>query len=195
MENFKEINNMPKIGFCIIQHPFEVGAGMSQEYLKVVKDEFPRNRIAFIPFEKIIDNDPTAKEAGIYFKEKSIDVLVAIQSSWSNDYHIVDILEHIDVPVALWAMPGMENGSLCGIHQLGVFLYEIEKKYKIFYGEIKDKKIQEEIISFCRASGLKNFLRKQKIGLIGYRVNGMTEVTFDEFELKRKFGPRGKSVV
>ena len=112
MENFKQINNMPKTGFCITQHPLEVGAGMSQEHLKVVKEEFPRNSITFIPFEKIIDNDITAKEAGMYFREQNIDILVAIQSSWSNDYHIVDILEYVAVPIVLWAVPGMENGSI-----------------------------------------------------------------------------------
>ena len=65
MENFKQINNMPKIGFCITKHPLEVGAGMSQEHLKVVKEEFPRNSITFIPFEKIIDNDITAKNRAV----------------------------------------------------------------------------------------------------------------------------------
>jgi len=180
----------PKIGFCVVQHPLEVGADKSPQILKETVKEFSKYDVSFVPFDEIIDSDDKAAKAGDYFYNNKIDVLLAIESTWSNDYHIVDILEYIDVPVILWAIPGMENGSLCSIHQLGVVLSEIGKKYEIFYGDIGDKEIHKKILSYSKATALKKYLRKQKIGLIGYRVPGMTEVTFDEMELKRKFGPR-----
>lgn len=180
----------PKIGFCVIQHPLEVGADKSPQVLDEVIEKFSLYDVDFIPFMKIVDNDDRSTEAGAFFYQKEIDVLLAIESTWSNDYHITDILEYVDVPVILWAIPGMESGSLCGLHQLGVVLYELGKKYQILYGDISDKNVHSKILSYSRAASLKRYLRKQKIGLIGYRVHGMTEVSYDELELKRKFGPR-----
>ena len=182
--------NYPKIGFCVIQHPLEVGAEKSAQILEEIIKEFSNYNVDIISFNEIVDSDERAANAGNYFYENKVDVLLAVESTWSNDYHIVDILEYIDVPVALWAVPGMENGSLCSVHQLGVVLYELGRKYEIFYGDIGDKKIHSKILSYSKAVSLKKYLRKKKIGLIGYRVPGMTEVTFDELELKRKFGPR-----
>jgi len=189
MFNKKNIK-APKVGFCIVQHPVEVGSENSKKYLEMVKKVFPQDSISFIVFNKVIDNDNCSKEAGLYFRENNIDLLIAVYASWSNDFHLVDMLEYIDVPLVLWALPGMETGSLCGIHQLGVVLFFLKKKYKIFFGALDDKNIHNQVLSYCRAAGLKNYLRKQKIGLFGYRVHGMTEVTFDELELKNKFGPR-----
>ena len=188
--NIDNKKNYPKIGFCVIQHPLEVGAEKSAQILEEIIREFSNYDIDFISFNEIVDSDERTAKAGNYFYENKVDVLLAVESTWSNDYHIVDILEYIDVPVVLWAVPGMENGSLCSVHQLGVVLYELSKKYEIFYGDIGDKKIHSKILSYSKAVSLKKYLRKKKIGLIGYRVPGMTEVTFDELELKRKFGPR-----
>lgn len=143
-----------------------------------------------MPFNEFVDNDEHAAKAGKFFYEKNIDLLLCIESTWSDDNYVIDILEYTNAPIILWAVPGMQTGSLCGFHQLGVVLRELDMKHEIFYGDIGDINIQKKVISFAKAAGLKNYLRKSKLGLIGYRVPGMTEVTFDELELKRKFGPR-----
>jgi len=184
----KKIN--PRIGFCLIQNKFEVGADRSKEiYEKTIDDFFKYENIDFFPFSEFVDNDESAAKAGDFFYEKKIDLLLCIETTWSNDNYVIDILEYTNAPLMLWAMPGMETGSLCGFHQLGVVLHELDRKHEIFYGPVNDKNIQKKIITFANAAGLKNYLRKSKLGLIGYRVPGMTEVAFDEFELKRKFGP------
>ncbi|MCX6383657.1 MAG: hypothetical protein NTV16_04115 [Actinobacteria bacterium] len=184
----KKIN--PRIGFCLIQNKFEVGADRSKEiYEKTIDDFFKYENIDFFPFSEFVDSDESAAKAGDFFYEKKIDLLLCIETTWSNDNYVIDILEYTNAPLMLWAMPGMETGSLCGFHQLGVVLHELDRKHEIFYGPVNDKNIQKKIITFANAAGLKNYLRKSKLGLIGYRVPGMTEVAFDEFELKRKFGP------
>lgn len=184
----KKIN--PRIGFCLVQNKFEVGADRSKEiYDQAVKEFSKYNNIDFFPFCEFVDNDERAVQAGDFFYEKKIDLLLCIESTWSNDNYVIDILEYTNAPLVLWAMPGMETGSLCGFHQLGVVLHELDRKHEIFYGPVNDKNIQKKIITFAKAAGLKNYLRKSKLGLIGYRVRGMTEVAFDELELKRKFGP------
>jgi len=185
MNDFK-----PKVGFCVVDHPLEIGADKSYHVFNKTEEELKKHDFDLVSYSGIVDNDQDMVKAGQHFYQENIDVLLIIQTTWSNDYYVTDLLEYVDVPVCLWAIPGMENGSLCGVHQLGVVLAEINKKYEIFYGEIDDEKIHLNILSFCKAAGLKKYLRKQKIGLIGYRVPGMTEVTFDELELKRKFGPR-----
>ncbi|MCL4377338.1 MAG: hypothetical protein M1409_02970 [Actinobacteria bacterium] len=184
-------NLNPRIGFCLIQNKFEVGADNSKKiYDKIIEEFLKYENIDFLPFNEFVDNSVSANMAGEFFYEKKIDLLLCIESTWSNDDHVIDILEYTNTPLILWAMPGMQTGSLCGFHQLGVVLHELGRKHEIFYGDVGDVNIQKKVISLAKAAGLKNYLRKSKFGLIGYRVPGMTEVTFDEFELKRKFGPR-----
>lgn len=180
----------PRVGFCIVDNPLEVGSDQSDSILKKAVKELSGNELELLIYPKVVNNNLDMKKAGHFFYQEKADVMLVMQTTWSDDYHVTDLLEYIDVPVCLWAIPGMENGSLCGVFQLGVVLSEIDKKYEIFFGDINDKKIHAQIVSYCRAVGLKSYLRKQRIGLVGYRVPGMTEVTFDELELKRKFGPR-----
>lgn len=180
----------PKIGFCILQNPLEVGADKSNQILKDAIKELSNYTIDLIPFKEIVDSDLKAKKAGNFFYENDIDCLLIIEATYSYDFLALDILEYINVPIILWAIPGMDNGSLCGCQLLGVSLFEIGKDYKIFYSKVTDKKTHNKILSYSKASFLKRYLRTQKIGLIGYRMEGMTYVTFDEYELKNKFGPR-----
>lgn len=64
------------------------------------------------------------------------------------------------------------------------------KTYRFVYGELDDTQAHKKIEIFSQATALKRYLRKARLGLVGYRIPGMTEVTFDELELKSLFGPR-----
>ena len=51
-------------------------------------------------------------------------------------------------------------------------------------------KVLEEIGQIARAAALKDRLKYVKIGSIGGRVKGMTEIAFDELEIKDRTGVR-----
>jgi len=117
-------------------------------------------------------------------------VLCMIEGTWSSDYLVLDILEEVNVPIITWGLPGIRKGSLCGVQQLDCVLTELRKPYKFIYGSVEEKEPYEKIERYAIASALRRFLRRARLGLVGYRVRGMTEVTFDELELKSLFGLR-----
>jgi L-fucose isomerase-like protein len=58
------------------------------------------------------------------------------------------------------------------------------------YGPAGDADAITAIRRYAVAVNLAADLRKARLGLVGYRVPGMTEVAFDEFEFKAVLGPR-----
>jgi L-fucose isomerase-like protein len=79
---------------------------------------------------------------------------------------------------------------MCGSQQLGYVLRELGHPSRFVFGDAGDTAIRDRVLKFARAATLAQALRKTRLGLIGYRVPGMTEVTFDELELKSLLGPR-----
>lgn len=180
----------PKLGVVVIVSPLEVGAGEASKIRRKAISNLGTLNIDLVIPEIIIKDEKTAKEAGKKFRKDETDLICLVLGTWSEDHLVIDLLEEIDVPLITWALPGIHTGSLCGCHQICSVLKELGKIYKFVYGELDDKKALHAIDIYSRAVSLRKKLRKAKIGLIGHRIKGMTEVSFDEFELKAIFGPR-----
>jgi len=137
-----------------------------------------------------VEDENSARRAAQEFKKEDVDVICLVEGTWSSDYLVLDILEEVDVPFITWGVPGICKGSLCGVQQLDCVLKELGKPYKFIYGSVEERKPYEKIEGYAKAACLKRILRKTRLGLVGYRIRGMTEVTFDELELKSLLGPR-----
>lgn len=178
----------PKIGLAVIYHPYEEGAedapNLLSKTLRVLRDL----GLDVVYADTPVHDEKTAIEAGEKFRKEQVDLLCLPLATWSSDHIVLDILEQVDVPVITWGFPGINTGSLCGVQQIDCVLKELNKKYKFVYGD--SEKSYRTIVAYSRAAALRNKLRKIRIGLIGYRITGMTEVAFDEYALKSVFGPR-----
>ncbi|MEI7616771.1 MAG: hypothetical protein WCJ54_08665, partial [Actinomycetota bacterium] len=91
----------PRIGFCLIHNKFEVGADRSKEiFEKTIHDFLQYKNINLFPFGEFIDSDESAGKAGEFFYEKKIDLLLCIETTWSSDSHVIDMLEYTNAPLA-----------------------------------------------------------------------------------------------
>jgi len=178
----------PKVGFTVIHHRQEVGAEeapkMLSKYSQILKDHHLEVTRADEPLHDV----RTVIETGKKFRDNQVDVICVLVATWSSDELVVDLLEEWNVPIILWGLPGIHTGSLCGAQQINCVLKEINKPCKFVYKD--DEAALHEILVYCRAAALIRRLRTAKLGLIGYRVEGMSETAFDEFELKGTIGPR-----
>ncbi|MBO3804291.1 MAG: hypothetical protein JTT11_10580 [Candidatus Brockarchaeota archaeon] len=178
----------PKIGLAVVYHPYEEGAEEAPDLFSKTEKMLCHQGLDVVPADNPVHDAQTAIEAGKKFREQNVDLLCLPLATWSSDYVVLDMLEQVDVPVVTWAFPGVNTGSLCGCQQIDCVLKEINKEYKFVYGDAPSA--LREIRAYSRAVALKNALRTARFGLVGYRVPGMTEVTFDEYALKSVFGPR-----
>ena len=178
----------PKVGLAVVYHSYEEGAEEAPNLFSKTRSVLDNLGLDIVPADDSVHDARTATEAGRKFREEHVDLICLPLATWSSDYTVLDLLEQMEVPLITWAFPGVNTGSLCGVQQIDCVLKELDKQYKFVYGD--DENAHHEILVYSRAVALKKRLRNARIGLIGYRIQGMTEVTFDEYALKSVFGPR-----
>jgi len=178
----------PEIGMAVIYHPYEEGAEGASKLLEKTGHTLEGLGLNVISSDRPIHDERTATLAGRKFKEGGVDLICLALATWGSDHIVLDMLEHADVPVITWAFPGINTGSLCGCQQIDCVLKELGKEYMFVYGD--SPHALKEIRSYSRAVALKRKLRNIRLGLVGHRTEGMTEVSYDEFALKSAIGPR-----
>lgn len=180
----------PKIALIGLAGEFEVGFSETPDLLEKAAENLRSKSYEIIKSDDVMYNSTTVAKTVEFLKGSEFDILCVCVGTWSEDHHLLDLMDYFDKPVVLWAFPAMETGSLCGVQQICCVLKELGKKYFFVYGNADNGKVADEIGIFARAVALANSLKHVKIGTIGGRIKGMTEIAFDEFEIKDKTGVR-----
>jgi len=182
------------LGLAVVASPLEVGADEAPALLERLQEAFVRTsfagRMEFSMVWEPVTTPAAAVEAGRRFHDWRVDALCVVAASWFEDYLVLDLLEECDVPVVLWARPGMETGSLCGVQQLCFMLKQLAHPHCFLFDQVDAKDALHRAWHFAAAAALRRRLRRARIGYLGHRVEGMTETTAHELALKKVLGPR-----
>lgn len=170
--------------------PFEVGYDEAQNLLNQTADTLVKMGANCINTGVVMHDLDTVKQATEVLKNTDADVLLICIATWSEDHHLLDLLSYIDKPVILRAFPAFDTGSLCCAHQIGAVFTDIAKGYEFVYGTADDEKCALKTKQIATAYALANCMSKVRVGAIGGRVKGMTEIAYDEFSIKQKLGAR-----
>jgi L-fucose isomerase-like protein len=181
---------VPRVGLAVIRHPLEEGGEQAPGLFKEAASALRAAGAEVVEAPSFLEDDTTAMDVGRFFYDQRVPVIVLAAATWSADPHLLDMLEECNVPVVTWGFPGMNTGSMCGCQQFGYVLRELEKPYRFVFGTADDDEVVARVMDYVTAVNLSASLRRSRFGLLGYRVPGMTEVTFDELELKAVLGPR-----
>jgi L-fucose isomerase-like protein len=179
----------PHVGIAALASPMEVGAGRAEQTVADLAYLLESAGCRVVN-GGAVKNAEQARKAGLVFAEKHVSSVALSPASWFEDYLVLDLLEECNVPVLLWALPGMETGALCGTQQVGCYLRQLGKPYQAVFGEIIAGEQLDRCLNFLRASALACLLRRAKIGMAGQHVRGMTETAVNEIALKKTFGCR-----
>lgn len=179
---------VPKVGLCVVRHPFEEGAERAPELHERAAEGLRAAGIEVVPGGVAGDLD-SGKNAGMAFRSANVDAVCIAAATWSSDGVSLEVLERAAAPAITWGLPGINTGSLCAVHQLDCVLKEIGWHYRFAYGQPDETAVYARIRCYALAAAVRKRLRTARIGQIGGRVEGMTEVAFDEFSLKKVFGP------
>ena len=188
------MNDRIHLGLAVVASPLEVGAGEAPALLERLQEAFVRTsfagRMEFSMVWEPVTSPAAAVEAGRRFHDWRVDALCVVAASWFEDYLVLDLLEECDVPVVVWARPGMETGSLCGVQQLCFMLKQLAHPYCFLFDQVDAAGALDRAWEFAAAAALRHRLRRARIGYLGHRVEGMTETTAHELALKKALGPR-----
>lgn len=182
-----------RLGLAVVASPLEVGAGeapMLLERLRAALGELDKGRLEVLPSPQLVMNPAMAVAAGRFFYDQRVDALCIVAASWFEDYLVLDMLEECSTPIIAWARPGMETGSLCGMQQLGFMLRALGHPYCVLFDDVGSRPSLERAWRFALAAAVKGQLRRARLGFLGYRVEGMTEITGHELAMKKVFGAR-----
>lgn len=179
--------NIAAVGLA---HPFEVGYDDAPNLLNKTVDALAKIGIECKNTNVIMHDLDTVKAAAEALKTSDADVILICIATWSEDHHLLDLLSYIDKPVILRAYPAFDTGSLCCAHQIGAVFTDIGKKYEFVYGNADDEACAKETANIAKAYALKTVMSRTRVGAIGGRVKGMTEIAYDEFSIKEKLGAR-----
>ena len=179
-----------RLGLIAVASPLEVGAEWAPELLRAAGTALASAQGVHLVTGGVVDRPAAAREAGVVFRREAVDAVVAVAASWFEDYLVADALEEWHVPAILWAVPGMETGSLCGQQQAAFLLSQLGWPCRLVFAPVRSVVALTELLPYARAAALWQRLRRARIGLIGHRVLGMTETAADELSLRRQLGPR-----
>ncbi len=179
--------NIAAVGLA---HPFEVGYDNAENLLNQTADVLRSIGADCQNVGVVLHDLETVQEAASRLKKMDVDLLLICVATWSEDHHLLDLLSYIDKPVIIRAYPARDTGSLCCAHQIGAVFTDIGKTYEFVYGEADDAACAEKTMQIATAYALANSMSKVRIGALGGRVKGMTEIAYDEFAIKQKLGAR-----
>lgn len=179
--------NIAAVGLA---HPFEVGFDDAQRLLGATSEALCAIGANCRSTGVVMHDLPTVEAAAEAVRAADPDVLLICIATWSEDHHLLDLLAYVDKPVILRAFPARETGSLCCAHQIGAVFTDIGKSYEFVYGEPDDAACAAQTLRLATACALVRRMDRMRVGAIGGRVKGMTEIAYDEFAIKRKLGAR-----
>lgn len=179
----------PRVGLATVAHPLEVGFDRAPALLEQAAQALAATSCAAVVHRPVIADIQQAQAAADFLAAERLDGLVVLTATWCDDFLSVRLVERLGVPVLTWAVRGVETGSLCGTQQLALVLAELGRAYRFLLGDPDDSATRRVLGDFAAVVGLRSYLRNLRIGLLGHRTFGMTEIAVDELELRRRLGP------
>ena len=173
-----------------LAHPFEVGYDRANDLLDQTAKTLEKTGAVCRNTGVVMHDLETVKEAADALKGVDADLLMICIATWSEDHHLLDLLSEIDLPILLRAYPARDTGSLCCAHQIGAVFTDIGKQYEFLYGEPDDEALAGQAKKIAAPYALCRAMNHARVGAIGGRVKGMTEIAYDEFSIKEKIGAR-----
>ena len=153
---------------------------LSQAGIKLVKHEIVvASKEEAITALRKMKNDP------------SIDAVILFSGTWVWAAHMVGAIRDYAATgkgVLLWTHPGSQGWRPVGGLVLHGGLLEIGVPHKFVYGAAGDAETVAKIVSYSRASHLKNSLNLSTIGTFGGRGMGQTCGVADPSQWMRMFG-------
>jgi L-fucose isomerase-like protein len=143
---------------------------------------------------RLITDLTMAQKVAVEFTAEPVDLLLVYQATFADSTMVTTLVEAIDAPVFLWAIPEAFSGgrlrlnSLCGINLAGHALTLRNRDYAYAYASPEDPDTIDQIRALAAAGRLRRQLRSARLGVIGEHPAGMDSCHLDEPLLEARLG-------
>jgi len=188
----------PKVGFIVYGvHKDGLKDPMGQPFIDEAivqrsKDALKKAGCKLITHDVVIANKEEAVTAMHRMKhDEEVDAVVLFSGTWVWAAHLVGAIRDYASTgkgVLLWTHPGSQGWRPVGGLVMHGGLLEIGVPHKFVYGAADDSATVEKIVSYARATHMKNRLNLSTIGTFGGRGMGQTCGVADPSQWMRIFG-------
>lgn len=183
----------PIVGIVPIARPtFDVA--LAQEMAEQVHNHLSETGFKLVGSPTLImgleDMDTVAQT----FADEPPDLLVVVQASFADSTMVARLVESVDAPILLWALPEERVGgrlrlnSFCGINLAGHALRRAGHHYEYVYAAPNHAPALEKVRVLATASAIKRQLRQTRIGRVGENPDGFETCLVNHAALKRLLG-------
>lgn len=144
--------------------------------------------------ESLVTSPEEAKAAADGLAGQAIDLLLVLQATFADSTMVVGLVETVDAPVLLWAVPEERSGgrlrlnSFCGVNLAAHALKRHGHRYDYLYAPPGDAQALEKVCLLARAGRAVRLLRGARIGRVGENPVGLDTCRLDREALARWFG-------
>ena len=188
----------PKVGFIVygvhkdgLKDPMGIPF-IDDKIISNAKEALINAGLDLFVHDLVIASKAEAKKALSKFKkDDSIDVIILFSGTWVWAAHLVAPIRDFSATgkgIILWTNPGSQGWRPVGGLVLHGALKEIGINHRFVYGDFRDSKEINKIVSYCRASQEKNVLNMSTIGVWGGRGMGQTCGVADPSQWMKTFG-------
>ena len=181
------------IGFIpIARTTFDIP--LATEMMVQVRKSLTQAGFALQGPEGLVTSAEEADTAIAALAGKPIDLLVLLQATFADSTMALQIVEKIDAPLLLWALPEKWTGgrlrlnSFCGINLAAHALRRGNRPYDYVYTHPGDPKALEKIRILASAGMVRRKLRQARIGRVGENPVGFDSCLFNREGLTSRLG-------
>lgn len=179
----------PRLGVVITTWSHEGGASYAAGLVDLVPQIAPSAEVEVIACPQLLESEGDIPGIVRFCAEQPLDALCILPGNFTLDHIMPLLAEAVGLPTLLWGLPTLEAwGALVAIQQTLFPFKELGLRYRFVTGRLEDGRVWQRALPFLRACALQQRVRGMRMGLMGWRAQGMSDVIFDEIVLRQRFG-------
>lgn len=188
----------PRVGFIVFgvhKNGLEDPSGrpfIDEEIVARSKEVLKEKEIDLVEYHTVV---ATKEEAKIALREmkhrEDVDCVILFSGTWVWAANLIAAVRDYALTgkgIIIWTHPGSQGWRTVGGLVMHGALLEIGVPHRFVYGAADDASEVDKVVSYCKASHLKNILNMSTIGAFGGRGMGQTVGVADPSQWMKVFG-------
>ena len=184
----KLTRSKPLLALVVTTWSHESGAAYARELAAI----FPRHappEIDVLPCPILLESEADIPAILQFFDGRQPDALCLIPGNFTLDHIMPLLAQALKLPTVLWGLPTPEAwGALVSVQQTVFPFKELGLPFRFVTGRLDNPQVWETVIPYVQACYMQRSLAGMRIGMMGWRAQGMSDVIFDELALREAFG-------
>lgn len=177
---------LPKVGLICVGLAGE-RLDLAEQFLREAREGLKKAGMQVISGEYTTERGEVLEQAR-RCREENADCILYLVGTWILADHVVDAVQEVNLPAAVWGIPEAASFSSVGANVVHGAFTEMGIGHRLFYGTPGDGEVLDEIGAYARACRVSRKMRGARFGMIGGRTISAYPTTGDANQIKALFG-------